>query len=158
MKNYTFPVADGTVKPYGGDQALRTSTLIRNQPVREGSRQDFLGESEWAPPPHFQDSFPDAGEARDDFWSISINFIYHHNIQPTVKLYTPREESFPIPLKDIDVTRATHTTLDVLQESRIDDYWNIDRSRDLSDSWRSFTQFLAFKVKPPDGYMWSGGN
>ena len=34
----------------------------------------------------------------------------------------------------IDVTRTTHTNLDVKQESRIDDYWSIDGSRDLSDS------------------------
>ena len=39
-----------------------------------------------------------------------------------------REESFPIPLKYIDVTRTTHTNLDVKQEKRIDDYWNIDGS------------------------------
>ena len=36
-------------------------------------------------------------------------------------------------------TRVTHTTLDVMQEGHIDDYWNIDRSRDLSDSWTGFT-------------------
>ena len=47
--------------------------------------------------------------------------------------YSPREESFPIPLKYIDVTRTTHTNLDVKQEKHIDDYWNIDGSRDLSD-------------------------
>ena len=56
----------------------------------------------------------------------------------------------------IDVTRATHTALDVLQESRIDDCWNIDGSRDLSDSWTGFTHFPLLKEKPPDGYMWSG--
>ena len=28
-----------------------------------------------------------------------------------------------------------------MQERRIDDYWNIDGSRDLSDSWTGFTQF-----------------
>ena len=28
-----------------------------------------------------------------------------------------------------------------MQESRIEDYWNIDGSRDLSDSWTGFTQF-----------------
>ena len=55
----------------------------------------------------------------------------------------------------IDVTRVTHTTLDVLQESRIDDYWNIDGARDLSDSWTGFTQSTLLKEKPPDGYMWS---
>ena len=43
-----------------------------------------------------------------------------------VKLYSPREESFPIPLKYIDVSRTTLTNLDVKQEKRIDDYWNID--------------------------------
>ena len=43
-----------------------------------------------------------------------------------------------------------------MQESRIDDYWNIDRSRDLSDSWTGFTQFSLLKEKPPDGYTWSG--
>ena len=43
-----------------------------------------------------------------------------------------------------------------MQESHIDDYWNIDGSRDLSDSWTSFTQFTLFCEKPPDGYMWSG--
>ena len=39
---------------------------------------------------------------------------------------------------------------------RADDYWNIDGSTDLSDSWTSFTQFTLLDEKPPDGYMWSG--
>ena len=43
-----------------------------------------------------------------------------------------------------------------MQESRIDDYWNIDGSRDLSDPWSGFTQFTPLEEKPPDGYMWSG--
>ena len=38
----------------------------------------------------------------------------------------------------IDVSRTTHTNLDVMQESRIDDYWYIDGSRD------------------PERYIWSG--
>ena len=46
--------------------------------------------------------------------------------------------------------------MDVKQEQRIDDYWNIDGSRDLSDPWTSFTQFTLLEEKPPDGYMWSG--
>ena len=52
------------------------------------------------------------------------NFIYRHHVEPRVKLYSPREESFPVPLKYIDVSRTTHTNLDVKQEKRIDDYWN----------------------------------
>ena len=58
--------------------------------------------------------------------------------------------------KYIDVSRTTRTNLDVKQERRIDDYWNIDGSRDLSDSWTGFTQFTLLEEKPPDGYMWSG--
>ena len=65
------------------------------------------------------------------------------------------EESFPVPLKYIDVSRTTHTNLDALQERRIDDYWNIDESRDLSDSWTGFTESTLLSEKPPEGYMWS---
>ena len=67
----------------------------------------------------------------------------------------PKEETCPIPLKHIDVTRATCTNLDVLQESRIDDYWNVDVDRSLSNSWTGFTMFTLFKEKPLSGYMGS---
>ena len=47
--------------------------------------------------------------------------------------------------------------MDVKLEKRIDDYWNIDGSRDLSDSWTGFTQFTLLDEKPPDGiYMVRG--
>ena len=51
----------------------------------------------------------------------------------------PKEESCPIPLKHIDVTRTTHTSLDVLLEKHNDDYWNADGERELSDAWTGFT-------------------
>ena len=149
---FIFPIADGRIKLLGGDQDLRTSTSIRNRPIQGESHIDFLGASEGSlPPPH--DSFPDAGEAINDFWSMSGNFMYRHHVEPRVKL---REESFPIPLKYIDVSRTTHTNLDVKQERRIDDYWNTDGSRDLSASWTGFTQFTPLEEKPPNGCMWSG--
>ena len=128
--------------------------MIREHPIGGESQRDFLGESEGSFPQP-QDSLPDAGEAINDFWSMSGNFIFHH-VEPRVKLYSPREESLPIPLKYIDASRTTRTNLDVMQERRIDDYWNIDGSRDLSDSWTGFTQFTLLNEKPPDGYMWSG--
>ena len=37
-----------------------------------------------------------------------------------VKLFVSKEESFPNPLRYIDVTRAPNTTFDVMQERRID--------------------------------------
>ena len=154
--DFIFPIADGRINPLGGDQDLRTSTLIRHRSIQGESHFDFLGESEGSlPPPH--DSFPDAGEVINDFLSMSGNFVFRHHVEPRVKLYSPREESFPIPLMYIDVSRTTCTNLDVKQEKRIDDYWNVDGSRDLSDPWTGFTQFTLLEEKPPEGYMWSGG-
>ena len=46
--------------------------------------------------------------------------------------------------------------MDVKQEKRIDDYSNIDGSRNLSDPWTGFTQFTLLEEKAFDGYMWSG--
>ena len=91
-------------KPLGGDQELR-------KPIQGESNIDFLGESEGSLPQP-QDSLPDAGEAINDFWSMSGSFIYRHHVEPRVKLYSPREESFPIPLKYIDVSSNTRTNLD----------------------------------------------
>ena len=103
--------------------------MIRDHPIRGEGQRDFLGESEGSlPPPH--DSFPDAGEAINDFWSMSGNFIYRHHVEPRVKLYLPRQESFPIPLKYIDVSRTTLTNLDVMLESRIDDFFVISMGQE----------------------------
>ena len=113
--DFIFPIADGRIKT--GDQDLRTSTLIRQRPIQGESHLDFLGESEGSlPPPH--DSFLDAGEAMNDFWSMSGNFMNRHHVEPRVKLHSSREESYPISLKYIDVSRTTHTNLDVKQEKR----------------------------------------
>ena len=90
-----------------------------------------------------------------------------------VKLYVPTEESFPIPLKYIDVSRTTDKTLDVMLEKQIDDYWNVDEGhkctlgcnagenidddwnvdgdRELSDTWTTFTRFTTPSEQPPDG-------
>ena len=43
-------------------------------------------------------------------------------ITTRVQHYVPKEETFPIPLKYTDVTRSTHTDLDVMQEKRVDDH------------------------------------
>ena len=84
-----------------------------------------------------------------------ISFCRHH-VEPRVKLYMPREESYPIPLKHIDVARTTHTSLDVMMEKHIDDYWNVDGERELSDAWTGFTRFILLNERPPDGFSCSG--
>ena len=144
---FIFPIADGRIKTLGGDQELRTSTLVRHRPIQGESIIDFLGESEGSlPQPH--DSFPDAGEAINDFWSMSGNFIYRHHVEPRAKLYSPRDESFP------NTTESTLTFPELhiriwtsSRRKRIDDYWNIDGSRDLSRSLDRFHINLLYWKK-----------
>ena len=89
---FIFPVADGRIKFVAGDQKLRTSTLIRDHPIRGVDQRDFPGESEGSPPPLLQDSLPDAGEARNDFGSISGNFFFRHHVEPESN-FTRRERN-----------------------------------------------------------------
>ena len=152
-EDFRFPIADGTAKLLGRDYKFREPTPRRAQTVKT---EDFnrglegkLGESQLAEP-------TDDAEARRDFWSIHGDFIYRHHIEPRVQLYVPKKEAFSIPLKCIDVTRATYTNLDVTQEKRVDDDWNVDSNRSLSNSWKGFTQFALLKEKSPKGHMWSG--
>ena len=41
---FIFPAADGRIKLSGGNQELRTPTLIREHPIRGEGHRDFLGE------------------------------------------------------------------------------------------------------------------
>ena len=139
---FVFPTADGTAKLSGRDYEFRVPTLRREQLVRSenlsGEIQGETGESQLA-------ETTDDAEARADFWSIQGEFIHRHHTEPRVQLFVPKEEAFPIPVKYIDVTRSTHADLDVMQEKRIDDYWNVDSNKHLSDSWRGFTKFTLVK-------------
>ena len=140
----------------GEDQLLRTSTLIWDRPDRGEEQDNLREESDGSSSTPRQDSLWYDGEAKIDFWSVSRDFIYRHHVEPRVKLYVPTEESFPIPLKYIDVTRSTDTTLDVRLEKSIDDCWNVDGDRELSDTWTGFTRFTILSKKPQDGYTWFG--
>ena len=79
LGEFIFPIADGRINLSGRDQELRTPTLIRDHPIRGEGQRDFLGESEGSLPTP-QESYLDAGEARNDFWSMSGNFIYRHHV------------------------------------------------------------------------------
>ena len=78
---------------------------------------------------------------------IMLNREFNKNVS--------KEKSFPCPLKYIDVIRSTHTDLDEAQETRIDDYWNVDGDRNLSDPFTGFTGFTLLNETPPRGYLLS---
>ena len=81
--------------------------------------------------------------------------LFKETLFTVIILNRPKEKLFPIPLKYIDVIRSTHTDLDVAKEKRIDDYWNVDGDRTLSDSWTSFTRFTLLNETPPKRWRWS---
>ena len=156
--NFIFPVADGTVKIFGGERHLRTSTLTRHRSERGEESEILDGNSdEWyAPSNHEEDSTRDDEEARNDFWTITGDFIYRRHVEPRVKLCVPREESFPIPTKCIDVTRTTHTSLDVIMEKYVADCWNVDGGKDCRTHGQTCTRFILLNERTPDGYSRSG--
>ena len=144
-------------KPLEEIDVWNPSTSIRDSPDRGVEQEVFREESGGlsSPSPQQSDSTQDDAEAKNDFWSITGEIIYRHQRETRVKLYIPTEESFPISLKYIDVTRTTHTLLDVLLEKHIDDYWNVDGERELSDARTGFTRFILLNERPPDGFSWS---
>ena len=91
-------------------------------------------------------------------WTITGEFIYRHHVVPRVKLYVPQEETLPFPMKYIDITRTTFTSLDVMLGKQVEDYWNVDGERELSDAWTGFTRFILLNERPPDGTHGPGGD
>ena len=78
--------------------------LRREQAVRrENLRGEFQGEPEESQPTELKDD----AEARTDFWSIEGVFIYRRHNEPEFN-YVPKEVTFRIPLKFIDVHHYTH--------------------------------------------------
>ena len=61
----------------------------------------------------------DDGEAENDLWSALGDFTYRNHVVHRDELYMLKEESFPFPLKYMDVTRTTHASLDVLLEKNM---------------------------------------
>ena len=59
-----------------------------------------------------------------------------------------------VPLKYIVVQRQTKTRSDVLEAATIDDYWNMDGDKSLSEPWIGVTRSALLNTNPPEGYMW----
>ena len=94
-----FPIADGTVQFSVGDKVLRAITSNWDRPDRGEEQGNLQGESDGSSSTPLRDSSWYGGDARNDLWFISVNFIYRHHVKPRVKLCVPREESSLIPLK-----------------------------------------------------------
>ena len=119
-----FPIADGTVKLSGGDQRLRTSSLIWDRPDGGEEQGNLPGESDGSSSTPFQDSSVYDGEAWNDFWSISGNFIYRHHVEPRVKLSLFHSDGFSWSGRRLTTKQTT---------SRPDTLWP-EMWKDISDA------------------------
>ena len=155
---FKFPVTDGTAKLSLRDFEFREPSLRRERTVRsENLSGELQGESEESQPTESTDD----AETRADFWSIQGDFIYRHHNERRVQLQVPKEETFLFHWKHIVVFWSTYTDLDVMQEKKIDEYWSVDWSKPLSDSWRGFTKFTVLKENFPKdicGPVWDWKN
>ena len=98
--NFIFQVADGTVKIFGRGQRLRTSTLTRDRPERGEEREVLRGNSdEWYTPSNIEEhSTCDDEEAKNDFWTITGEFICRHHVVPQSHIvHAERRNIFTFP-------------------------------------------------------------
>ena len=157
--NFIFPVADGTVKIIGGGQRLRTSTLTRDCP-EQGEEQEILqGKSDEL---HSSTCFKKTQCRMMRKLRVTSRLkqetIYRHHVEPRVQTVHAERRIISY---SVGVHRRyqnnIYTSLDVLLEKHIEDYWNVDGERELSDAWTGFTRFILLHERPPEGYTWSGG-
>ena len=119
--NFIFPVADGTVEIFGGEQRLKTSTLTRSVRNEEKNKKFFKeNQMNYILQPHFKTTrrvvmvklnMTSGLLQETSFIVITLNPESNCTCRK-------KNQSFPIPLKYIDVTRTTYTSLN------IEDYWN----------------------------------
>ena len=158
--NFIFPVADGTVKIYGRDQRLRTSALTRDR-AEWGDEQEILqGKSDelHSPTPLQDDSTRDDAEAKNDFWSVTRRF--HSSPSRGTPSQTVLAERRIISYSDEVHWRHQNDSYILgcfFCWRKIEDYWNVDKDREMSDAWTGSTRFVLLNERPPDGYTWSDG-
>ena len=114
----------------GRNRCVESSDLMREC-------QQHFSEQEEA-----RDPDPDV-ETRQDFWSLMGNNIYRNHVALRPKLYAPKGD-FPM-LLNYFVQRQANTSIGVLHEATIDDYWNLDGERSRSEFWICLPRFALFK-------------
>ena len=147
---FCFPAADGTVNVSGGDQRLRTSTLIRDHPERGEEQEHHLGESDGlsSSTPLYDGSTRDVRKLKKISGLIWENSSCRHHVETRVKLYMPREETFLFPLRYIDVTRTTFSSLDVMFEKILM----------TTGTWMEKDNYQMHGQASQDSFSWTKGH
>ena len=75
-----------------------------------------------------------------------------HHVVPRSTQFVPTDPESPIPTKYLDVIRTTYTDIGTPAENRIQDYWNMQGERVLSDTWVGKTVIPILRKPPPPGW------
>ena len=70
---------------------------------------------------------PEPQQSAEDYWTLQGDMLIRHHRRQRLSLFVPDDQNLPIPLKYIDVTRQTETSLESPSEKFINDYWNVPR-------------------------------
>ena len=86
--------------------------------------------------------------ATKDYWSFNGEVLTRHHVVPRSTLFVPTDPECPIPTRFLDICRRTYTDLGNAKENFIEDYWNVQAARVLSDNWMGKT-VIPILLKPP---------
>ena len=136
---FTFPVADGTAKLSGRDHEFR---------------EDLSGELQGEPEGPQPTEPKDDAEARNDFWSMEGDFVVITSNLEFMSMCRKKNRSNPVEVYGREQDCA-HMSGCVARK-RVNDDWNVDVDRTVSDSWTGFTKLTQLNEKHPKGCRCSG--
>ena len=117
--------------------------IVQDRRFSQSEPQDFLWTEEG----------DKEGRKTEDSWSTTgIFFIYRHHEELRLKLYDPDHETFPIPLKYVDVMRQTQTSINNVSEHILNDKWTNANGVHLSEEWTGSTRFQTLRTWLLEGY------
>ena len=144
--NLKFPVTDGTVKT-SGDQRLRTSTLVRHRSIQGESNIDFS----------WRIRRVSSTTSRLIFRTPDVRKLHRPPSRWTQSQTVHAERRIISYSDQVHRRHKKHSYITWCNDKEnIDDCWNADGERELSDAWTGFTRFILLSERPPDGCTWFG--
>ena len=174
-KYWRFPCATGALRqpgytqlelpssePFGaGGNSLASDSDEEPHDLQEqevGPAKEELEEPLKLDPDGMPSPAGDAAEVLEkDFWTTNGSVLICHHRVPRTNLFTPTDPDCPMPTKYLDVTRRTYTSIETEQEKCIEDFWNVDGSRALTEEWVGKTIFEYRHFPPKKDHCWVAG-
>ena len=136
-------------QPADDDDEAEFQRFFGDEPASDVNEEDGHQKSDPDAP---ADAQADEDPGEKDFWTFNGEALTCHHRVPRSTLFVPSDPSSPIPTKYLDVMRTTYTDLDTKEEKRMEDYWNVQGEKALSDFWVGKTVFYILRTPPEPGF------